>query len=240
MNVETLPPLKRRWILNNSNIPRRFLDFSIDKIVEERGTIPQEIPELVQDCLDGKVIKRIGGLGESGVGLLLAGDPGRGKTTHAVVTCLEFVAGLPNDEKLAQDILKQYPEQYTTESRPVYYLTMTDFLSRKKGLIDADPESRRDLYLEMEGFHGRLSTDMDYLNVRLLVLDDVGKEYGSKYDDASFHELIRSRYDRALPTIVTTNIPIDKWAAQYGSAMGSFAHEAFHYVVILGEDLRKA
>jgi DNA replication protein DnaC len=78
------------------------------------------------------------------------------------------------------------------------------------------------------------------MNVRVLVLDDLGKEYkGSGFNDASFDEILRSRYDRALPTIVTTNVMRDDWKHQYGEAMGSFAFEAFRRVEIIGEDRRK-
>jgi DNA replication protein DnaC len=90
---------------------------------------------------------------------------------------------------------------------------------------------------EMEGFHGRAKED--YLNVRILVLDDLGKEYGSKYDDSSFDEVLRARYDKGLPTIITTNVSREKWADEYSDAMGSFAYEAFTRVRIIGEDLRQ-
>jgi DNA replication protein DnaC len=105
-------------------------------------------------------------------------------------------------------------------------------------MIDADPETKRELYREMEGFHGRAKED--FLNVRILILDDLGKEYkGAGFNDASFDEVLRSRYDKGLPTIITTNVAREKWAAQYGEAMGSFAYEAFKRVRIIGEDLRQ-
>jgi DNA replication protein DnaC len=100
-----------------------------------------------------------------------------------------------------------------------------------------DGEDKREMSYELDGFHGRCR--FDWLNVRVLILDDLGKEYGSKYDDTSFDEILRSRYDKALPTIITTNVSRDKWSAQYGEAMGSFAHEAFHRVAIIGKDLRQ-
>ena len=33
--------------------------------------------------------------------------------------------------------------------------------------------------------------------------------------------------EELVPTIVTTNVPLDRWATVYGPAMASFAHEAF-------------
>lgn len=236
-DIAALTPLKRHWLVRNSNIPRRFLGMEPADIIKHTGSFPAEIKDWLADTLEGDVIKQVGGLGITGVGLLFDGGPGLGKTTHAVTTLMELVRRLPEDDDKARDVLGMASDNYGMSARPVYYMTFPEFLSRKKALIDADPETKKELYREMEGFHGRAKED--YLNVRVLVLDDLGKEYGSKYDDTSFDEILRARYDKALPTIITTNVPREKWAAQYSEAMGSFAHEAFHRVRIIGKDLRK-
>ena len=231
---------KRQWLLRGSNIPRRFLGLEPEDIIGKTGSFPEEISDWLDDAIGGRIIKSIGGLGLTGTGLLFDGDPGLGKTTHAVTALMEFARMLPdNDEKL-RSILAFDGTVPLMNSRPIYYMTFPEFLSRKKALIDADPETKKNLYLEMEGFHGRLNNDNDHLNVRVLVLDDLGKEYGSKYDDTSFDEVLRSRYDKALPTIITTNVARESWAKQYGDAMGSFAFEAFTRVRIMGKDLRKS
>ena len=239
-DVTALPSQKRQWILRNSNIPSRFMGLEPQDIEKKTGGFPQEITDWIADVIDQQVIKKIGGLGTTGVGLLFDGAPGLGKTTHAVTTVMEIIRHLPEDKDEIAGILGYAPSVFNTDGyslRPIYYMTFPEFLSRKKALIDADPESRQEMFQEMEGFHGRAKDD--FLNVRILVLDDLGKEYGSKYDDTSFDEVLRSRYDRGLPTIITTNVPRDNWAKQYGEAMGSFAFEAFHRVAILGKDLRK-
>jgi DNA replication protein DnaC len=151
---------------------------------------------------------------------------------------MEFIRRLPDEQTEALKVLKALPSEFGLNARPIYYLTYPEFLSRKKAMIDADNDTRREMYNEMEGFHGRSKDDA--LNVRLLILDDLGKEYkGAGYNDASFDEILRSRYDKGLPTIITTNVERDKWAGQYGSAMGSFVFEAFRQVVLTGKDLRK-
>lgn len=233
-DIGELDSLKRNWIFKRSNIPRRFMGLEPADIVARTGKFPEIIEDWLELAFDGKIIKSIGGLGTTGVGLLFDGAPGLGKTTHAVTTLMEFVRNMPEDK--IERILGISSGLSPVDMRPIYYLTFPEFLSRKKALIDADSDSRADLYREMEGFHGRAKED--WLNVRLLVLDDLGKEYGSKYDDTSFDEILRSRYDKALPTIVTTNVRRDKWGDQYGAAMGSFAKEAFWRVGITGEDLR--
>ena len=230
-----LSSLKRHWLLRTSNIPKRFLGFEPSDIAKG---FPVTIDAWVQKVLDGKVIKQLGGIGTTGVGLLFDGAPGLGKTTHAVTTAMEIIRNLPEEVSDIAHIFSVKVDDCGQSFRPIYYLTYPEFLSRKKAIIDADPETKRELYREMEGFHGRAKED--WLNVRILILDDLGKEYkGAGFNDASFDEILRSRYDKGLPTIITTNVSREKWAAQYGEAMGSFAYEAFKRVRIIGEDLRQ-
>ena len=161
-----------------------------------------------------------------------------GKTTHAVASLTEVIRRLPEDPAEVAKVFGGKADDFGYNSRPVYYLTFPEFLARKKSMIDADRDEKVRMQLEMEGLHGRCEDDR--YNVRILVLDDLGKEYGSKYDDTSFDEILRSRYDKGLPTIVTTNVRRENWSAQYGDAMGSFAFEAFNRVRIEGKDLRKS
>lgn len=237
-DIGQLNSLKRQWIFNNSNIPRRFIGLEPDDIESRTGVFPALITEWLEQVNEGKIIKTIGGLGMTGLGLLFDGAPGLGKTTHAVTTLMELIRQLPEERDEMAKILGYKPTDLSYSSRPIYYMTFPEFLSRKKALFDSNDDTHADLYREMEGFHGRAKED--HLNVRVLVLDDLGKEYSSTYNDTSFDEILRSRYDKALPTIITTNVDRDLWKDQYGSAMGSFAHEAFYRIVIKGKDLRRA
>jgi DNA replication protein DnaC len=234
--LEGLTPIKRHWLSANSNIPHRFLGLEPSDIAEDVGSFPPEINYWLDTVLSGKVIKNQGGLGTTGVGLLFAGQPGLGKTTHAVTTLMELVRRLPDNAKEMANIFKYSLEDLSLNARPIYYLTYPEFLSLKKSQFDADEDTKRKLFLQVEGLHGRATEDR--MNVRVLVLDDLGKEHTSDFNDASFDEVLRARYDKGLPTIITTNKNRDSWAGQYGKAMGSFVYEAFQSVSIIGEDLR--
>jgi hypothetical protein len=64
-------------------------------------------------------------------------------------------------------------------------------------------------------------------NAALVALDDVGQEYSpSDYGPAQFVQLIRSRFDRGLPTIVTTNLSEAEWTRRYDAAGASFIKRA--------------
>jgi len=188
--------------------------------------------------VNGHVVKQIGNIGVNGVGLVFDGGPGIGKTTHAVVAAMEVIRRLPDEDGKAARLLQVNPSDYGIRLRPIYYMTYPEFLSRKKSTFDADGEDKREMNYEIDGLHGR--SKFDWLNVRILVIDDLGKEYGSKYDDTSFDEILRLRYDKGLPTIVTTNVRLENWEGKYGEAMGSFANEAFVRVPIIGADMRGA
>lgn len=237
-DINDLAPLKKHWLLRSSNIPRRFLGLEPQDIIDRSGYFPDELSNWIDDVVQGHVIRQIGNIGLNGVGLVFDGGPGIGKTTHAVVAAMEVVRRLSEDDKIASRTLDYAEGVYGLKNRPVYYMTYPEFLSRKKSSFDADGEDKREMTYDLDGFHGR--SKFDWLNVRILILDDLGKEYGSKYDDTSFDEILRLRYDKGLPTIVTTNVRLEDWEAKYGEAMGSFANEAFIRVPIIGSDLRGA
>jgi DNA replication protein DnaC len=78
--------------------------------------------------------------------------------------------------------------------------------------------------------------------VPLLLWDDQGKEHdsGSGWIGSEVYRILRTRFDRCLPTLATTNVPLPKWSEKYESAMFSFLHEAFDAAAIGGEDWRRA
>ena len=236
LDLDALDPLKRHWITKNSNIPVRYRRLDLDYIKKDMGSIPAPLTSWLKDVSAGDVIMKEGEIGKTGVGLLFDGAPGRGKTTHAVAALIEFVKSFPEEDSEAQKLLHMSASSWGPNTRPIYYLTFTDLLYRKKSIFDADSDSKGLLQAQVDGFHGRAKED--HFNVRLLVLDDLGKEYGSKYDDFTFDDILRTRYDKGLPTIITTNVPLEKWAETYSSAMESFAHEAFRRIKLEGEDLR--
>jgi DNA replication protein DnaC len=234
--LSELSPLKRYWITKGSNIPIRFHGWSKDKILESTGKFSQDVEDWLQMALAGDVIKKPGALGTCGLGMLFDGDPGMGKTTYAAISAIEFIRRLPDSDEDASKLLGVKSGDYGMKLRAVYYTTYPEYLSLKRSAFDAEPEEKRELMRIIDGFHGRAKED--HLNVRVLIIDDLGKEHKTTWNESQFDELLRSRYDKGLPTIITTNVLKENWAVAYSEAMGSFANEAFVPIRLKNKDLR--
>lgn len=163
-----------------------------------------------------------------GKGLLLQGNAGVGKTTIACAVLNEVLAKAP----WTGDGIFVEPGMHTR--RPVYYARYEALLGVIKAMYDARPEEEEDLRRICRGLTGLGQAYKDW-TINLLTVDDLGKEYGSTFSQSTFENLIRTRYDRGLPTIITTNVPLADWGRTFNPEVASFAHEAFISVEMMGD-----
>lgn len=72
----------------------------------------------------------------------------------------------------------------------------------------------------------------------LVILDDVGKEHrtATGYAEDTFDQFLRERVALGRPVGITSNVKLDKWAAQYSDSMGDFLHEAGEVIHIQKRD----
>lgn len=77
--------------------------------------------------------------------------------------------------------------------------------------------------------------------VRLLVIDDLGKEYraASGFVETQIGGLVRMRSRRQLTTIVTTNMTPDEFSVVYGKSTAALLSECMALVVLDGPDMRE-
>ena len=202
-----------RHALTRSKVPMKTLGMEFSDLDDSKAKALTE--SWVSTVQSGVVIKSPGSP-SSGLGLLLVGEPGQGKTTMASVALQSLIRTMP-----------------FSSSIPGIFLDYPKFLRLEKESW-GDKESKELL----EQIYG----DAAY-SIPLFVLDDLGKEYRTQngWSENVFDALLRSRFNAGLPTIVTTNVPITKWRVTYGEAMESFAHEAFIPVAVESEsgDRRK-
>lgn len=89
---------------------------------------------------------------------------------------------------------------------------------------------------EKAWFHRRIK------NAEVLAIDDVGREYqgrkSSGLPESTFDEVIRHRVAAATPTIITTNLSLDRLQEGYGGNVMSLLHERSTSYRFTGEDFR--
>lgn len=215
-DLSTLSPLVRRSI-SMANIPARFVGWDWSDLTNYRGADLETAQDYVSALVAGNIVRAMGGPA-CGRGLLLAGKPGHGKTALACV--------------VLQAILREAPHGIFCGERelprsPGYFATYPELLRLAQLAWKEDSGAYAERIARIYGEHA----SPHYV----FVLDDLGKEHraASHWAEDTFDHILRRRYDLGLPTIVTTNVPLKDWAAVYGEAMESFAHESLAHQVIL-------
>jgi len=212
--------VRKSWV-KVAGIPNARLGY----LLSDCSDLIQEDLDIVKDWLklvrSGGVIKATG-KPLCGNGLLIYGRPGIGKTTLSLAVIQELLTKFPLDCFA--------PSEGKILLKPCYFLTFNDVLDTK-GKTMADDVAEEDTLL-WEGMLGECKDDS--YNIRVLVIDDVGKEHSSLsgWQKNILHHVLRTRFNNGLPTIVTTNIARDNWDGLYGDATASFAKEAFTYIPI--------
>jgi len=199
--------------LLRAEVPMKTLGMEFSDLDDSKAkTVTESWVSTVQS---GMVIKSPGSP-SSGLGLLLVGEPGHGKTTLASVALQSLIRTMS-----------------FSSSQPGVFMDYPKFLRLEK-----ESWTDRDLKDKVKEIFG----DAKY-SIPLFVLDDLGKEYRTQtgWSENTFDALLRARFNAGLPTIVTTNVPLSKWRVTYGEPMESFAHEAFVSVAVESEmgDRRK-
>jgi DNA replication protein DnaC len=223
IDVATLQPYSVRQQIKSAMFSMTHIGKQFSDLKPYKSNALEIVSNWVDDVIAGNVIEAQGSP-KCGVGLLLVGKPGHGKTTLACAAAQEI-------------IVRATSATWKTKGAPFKPVYFTDY----PRLLRLQKSSWSDKTGEEEGFIEEIygqGTDP----VKLLILDDLGKEYrtSSGYAENTFDALLRSRYNFGLPTIVTTNVPVNDWSEVYGDSMYSFLHEAFitHHVVSQEGDRR--
>lgn len=150
--------------------------------------------------------------------LTLVGEPGRGKT---------FLAMAIGNYALDRS------NYYDDAGYPVIYYQVEDLLDELragynyKGPHYGDDDDRQG---SEPSYDGVMS---DVLNIRLLILDDLGAEKRTEWASGKLDQIIDTRYREGRKTVVTTNVLPEKLGARISSRL-----KEGYRVVVKGPDYR--
>lgn len=228
-DLDKVKARRRSWIQASASPDTYRKNWLLEDCVDIDEKTMGRVKTWLEAALRGDVIKSTNSK-SCGKGLIFFGPPGRGKSTLAVALLNEIAINFP---------LEAFQSQVGSSLiRPVYFIPFDKFISLRGDMMNDFTPAQETLYY---GILGEALNDA--YNVRVLVIDDLGKEHvgPTGWQKVLLHQLIRTRYAKGLPTIITTNVPLDGWGALYGDATESFAREAFKYLPVDSDkgDLRK-
>ena len=97
--------------------------------------------------------------------------------------------------------------------------------------------------LENERFYSRgeqrSSTEQLLCECDLLILDDLGTEFSTKFSVAEIYNILNTRMMSSLPTIISTNLTLARIQEQYGSRLVSRVIGGLDRVELIGTDVRQ-
>jgi hypothetical protein len=158
-----------------------------------------------------------------GLGLLLHGASGTGKTSIASRLLLELVRSkVENSDPSGQN----FTWHGSAMGLFVDWQDVSESFRMAASKDDLHAVKADEFRMKMRPT-GPMNTRGD-----ILVIDDISRERRTEFNSGELHRILRRRYDNCYPTIITTNHNPDEWDDVYGDVMASFLTRAFLSVEI--------
>lgn len=113
--------------------------------------------------------------------------------------------------------------------QPVFYTTVREIMNNSRNWISQKQSEKWTRYLKK------------IEHIKYLVLDDLGQEYTTDWSKQILFEIVDTRYETLLPTLITTNIDHNEWEKYLGKATTDrlFDHSLTKHIVLQGTSVRK-
>ncbi len=95
--------------------------------------------------------------------------------------------------------------------------------------------------IENEHFGRSLNTDtlQTLLCADLVILDDLGSEFCSPFYTSALYNIINTRLNKGVPTIISSNLSLDELQKRYDDRIISRLTGMFTWMIFLGKDIRR-
>ena len=95
----------------------------------------------------------------------------------------------------------------------------------------------------IENEHFGRSQNKDTLQVLidadLLILDDLGSEFNSSFYISTVYNIINTRLNKGIPTIISSNLSFDELQQKYDDRIISRITGMYSWIIFMGKDIRQ-
>lgn len=169
---------------------------------------------------------------------------------------VEDAAGINCRQKMQEIFLycQEYARTFQIHSKSVFMLGMTGLgkthlsLAIAKEVIEQGFNVAYDSIvnyldrIEKEHFgraEGKQDTLQILLDTDLLILDDFGSEFESSFHTSTLYQMINTRLNRNLPTIINCNLSLPELQKRYDDRIISRLVSMYDYLRFVGGDIRR-
>lgn len=168
-----------------------------------------------------------------------------------------FSLGYYKDAALVQmtrnfEYCKKYAQAFSLSSSSIFMLGLTGLGKTHLSLAIAKEVLAKGFHvaydsivnylrvIEKEHF-GRTEADTLklLLSVDLLILDDLGAEFDSNFYVSTVYNIINSRLNKGLPTIISSNLTTEQLQKRYDDRIVSRLFTMYDYIKFIGNDVRQ-